>query len=95
MKAFELPIGQSRRRLRLEPREQTGTFKIYAADPAEDWIDHEQFRSVDIPPDGLLGIISVRDETDFDFEGPGAFTGQDLQSLAAQIVRHPAFKPGA
>jgi hypothetical protein len=42
--------------------------------------------------DGLLGTITVYDETRFNFDGIGAFTGQDLQSIAAQIVRHPEFK---
>lgn len=68
------------------------TFKIYAVDKAEDWLDHEVQRSVDVPEDGLLGTITIYDETRFNFDGIGAFTGQDLQSIAAQIVRHPDFK---
>jgi hypothetical protein len=47
----------------------------------------------DLPLGSLVGIIRVRDETDFDFEGSDAFNGQELQSLAAQIVSYPAFKP--
>jgi hypothetical protein len=92
MKTFEIPVGQSQRLLKFEPQKAVNTFKIYAADKAEDWIDHEQSRSVDVPEDGLLGIITVHSEHHFDFEGVGAFTGQDLLSIAAQIVKHPQFK---
>ena len=92
MKTFEIPVGQSQRLLKFEPQQKANTFKIYAADEAEDWIDYEQARSVDIPPDGLLGTITVYSEHHFDFEGVGAFTGQDLAGIAAQIVRHPQFK---
>jgi hypothetical protein len=92
MKSFEIPVGQSRRLLKFEPQEKANTFKIYAADRAEDWIDREQARSVDIPVDGLLGIITIRNTHQFDFEGVGAFTGQDLSNIAAQIVQHPQFR---
>jgi hypothetical protein len=92
MKTFEIPVGQSQRLLKFEPQEAANTFKIYAVDRAEDWIDHEQSRSVDVPPDGLLGTIKVYSEHHFDFNGAGALTGQDLSSIAAQIVRHPQFK---
>jgi hypothetical protein len=92
MKDFIIPVGQSRRELKFIPQEKQNTFKIYAVDPAEDWLDHEVQRSVDIPEDGLLGTITVHSETRFEFDGAGAFTGQDLQSIAAQISRHPAFK---
>jgi|GEM_PF-2843389 len=92
MKTFEIPVGQSRRLLKFEPQEAVNTFKIYAADKAEDWLDHEQARSVDLPPDGLLGTITVHGEHNFEFDGVGAFTGQELSSIAAQIVKHPQFK---
>jgi hypothetical protein len=93
MKTFEIPVGQGQRLLKFEPQEKANTFKIYAVDKAEDWIDYEQSRSVDLPPDGLLGTITVHGEHRFEFDGPGAFTGQDLSSIAAQIVKHPQFKP--
>jgi hypothetical protein len=94
MKSFEIPVGQSQHLLKFESQEKVNTFKIYAVDRAEDWIDREQARSVDIPTDGLLGTITVYSETHFDFDGVGAFTGQDLQSIAAQIAAHPQFKVG-
>jgi hypothetical protein len=92
MKTFEIPVGQSQRLLKFEPQEKANTFKIYAVDKAEDWIDHEQSRSVDLPGDGLLGTITVHDEHHFEFDGAGAFTGQDLQAIAAQIAKHPQFQ---
>jgi hypothetical protein len=92
MKTFEIPVGQSQRMLRFIPQEKTNKFKIYAVDKEQDWFDREVQRSVDLPGDGLLGTITIHDEGRFEFEGPGAFTGQDLQSIAAQIVRHPDFK---
>jgi hypothetical protein len=91
MKPFEIAVGQSQRLLKFEPQQKANTFKIYAVDKAEDWIDYEQSRSVDLPPDGLLGTITVHSERRFDFDGPGAFTGQDLESIAAQIAKHPQF----
>jgi len=94
MKSFEIPVGQSQRLLTFEPQEKANTFKIYATDRAEDWIDREQARSVDIPADGLLGTITIYDAHRFDFDGVGAFTGQDLSNIAAQIVKHPQFKTG-
>jgi len=92
MKTFDLQVGQSQRLLKFEPQETANTFKIYAVDKAEDWIDYEQARSVDLPADGLLGTITVYTARHFDFDGVGALTGQDLQSIAAQIVEHPQFK---
>jgi hypothetical protein len=92
MKTFEIRVGQGQRLLKFEPQQEVNTFKIYAADKAEDWIEYEQSRSVDIPEDGLLGTISVHSEHNFNFEGAGALTGQDLMSIAAQIVKHPQFK---
>lgn len=92
MKPFEITVGQSQRELRLEPQPQTNAFKIYALDAARDWIDHEQSRDVDLPEDGSLGIITVHSEKDFTFDGTGAFTGQELQSIAAQVSQHPQFK---
>jgi hypothetical protein len=91
MESFEIQVGQGQRRLRIEPAQDTNTFKIYAADPAEDWLDYEQSRSIDVPDDGVLGTLTVKSEKDFEFNGIGAFTGQDLQSMAAQIVLHPDF----
>lgn len=91
MDTFEIPVGQSQRLLRVETTAHNRTYKIYAADKAEDWLDEEQARSVDIPADGLLGTITVKGEKEFTFDGSSAFTGQDLQSIAAQIVRHPSF----
>lgn len=92
MKAFEIRVGQGQRLLRFEPQTDGNTFKIYAADKAEDWIDYEQSRSVDVPEDGLLGTITVYSERHFDFDGAGALTGQDLSGIAAQIAKHPQFK---
>lgn len=92
MKPFELPVGQSRRLLKFEPQEKANSFKIYAVDKAEDWLDYEQSRSVDLPGDGLLGTLTVHNEHHFEFDGAGALTGQDLQAIAAQIVKHPQFK---
>ncbi|HWD88946.1 MAG TPA: hypothetical protein VG367_12515 [Mucilaginibacter sp.] len=92
MRTFEIPVGQTQRLLRFVPQEEANTFKIYAADKEQDRLDRGVQRSVDLPGDGLLGIITVHDEGKFEFEGPGAFSGQDLQSIAAQIVRHPQFK---
>ncbi|MDN3549991.1 hypothetical protein [Mucilaginibacter aquaedulcis] len=92
MKAFEIRVGQSQQLLRFEPQEKTNTFKIYAVDKAEDWLNREQARSVDIPPDGLLGLITIHSAHHFEFDGPAAFTGQDLSSIAAQIVQHPQFR---
>jgi hypothetical protein len=89
MEKFEITIGQSRRGLRLEQQQNANTFKLFAADPVDDWFGYERPRSVDIPADGCLGTITVRGENDFDFEGAGAFTGQELQSIAAQVTRHP------
>ncbi|MDF2431490.1 MAG: hypothetical protein JWP44_1121 [Mucilaginibacter sp.] len=91
MKMFEIRVGQSQRLLKFEPQDQKNTFKIYAADPADDWIGYEQARSVDLPADGLLGTITVHSEHHFEFNGAGALTGQDLSAIAAQIVRHPQF----
>ena len=91
MKPFEIRVGQSQRLLRFEPQADKHTFKLYAVDKAEDWIDHEQARLVDVPEDGLLGTITVHSEHHFEFNGPGALTGQDLMSIAAQIVQHPQF----
>lgn len=95
MESFEIPVGQGQRRLRLVPAQDAHTFKVYAVDPAEDWLDYQQARSVYVPADGLLGTITIRGEKDFTFDGVGAFTGQDLQSIAAQVVRHPEFSPGS
>jgi hypothetical protein len=92
MKTFEIRVGQSQRLLKFESQEEKNMFKIYAADRAEDWIDYEQSRSVDVPTDGLLGTITVYNEKHFDFEGVGALTGQDLSGIAAQIVKHPQFR---
>jgi hypothetical protein len=92
MKAFEIRVGQGQRLLKFEPQDKVNQFKIYAADKAEDWIGYEQSRSVDVPQDGLLGTITIYSDHHFDFDGPGAFTGQDLLSIAAQIVKHPQFK---
>ncbi|WP_114940130.1 hypothetical protein [Mucilaginibacter endophyticus] len=92
MKPFEIRVGQSQQLLRFEPQAQPNTFKIYAVDKAEDWLDREQARSVDLPPDGSLGTITVHTAHHFDFDGAGAFTGQDLSAMAAQIVLHPQFK---
>jgi len=92
MKTFEIRIGQSQRLLKFEPLSQTNKFKVYAVDKAEDWLDYEQSRSVDIPEDGLLGIITVHSEHKFEFDGAGALTGQDLSSIAAQLSHHPQFK---
>ncbi len=91
MEDFEITAGETRRRLKLQPQEQANTYKIYAADPAEDWLNYQQARSADTPADGVLGTITVKGEKDFDFNGIGAFTGQDLQSIAAQVVLHPSF----
>ncbi|HEY8783316.1 MAG TPA: hypothetical protein VIM16_16945 [Mucilaginibacter sp.] len=91
MKTFELRVGQSQRLLKFEPQKKANTFKIYPADSAEDWIDYEQARSVDLPADGSLGTITVYSEHHFDFDGAGALTGQDLQAIATQIVKHPQF----
>jgi hypothetical protein len=93
MKDFELRVGQSQRLLKLVPQPKANTFKIYADDKAEDWIDYEQSRSVDVPVDGLLGTITVYSEHHFDYDGAGALTGQDLSGIAAQIAMHPQFKP--
>lgn len=95
MESFFVAIGQSQRQLTIEPQAQTGTYKVYAADRAEEWIDHERARSVDIPADGLLGTITVRSGHDFDFDGVGAFSGQDLLGIAAQIVLHPSYQGGS
>jgi hypothetical protein len=86
VKSFKLTVGLKHRQLRIEPGEEKGTFKLYAAGQTANCIDKVQSPSVDLPPESLVGIIRVRDETDFDFEGSGDFTGQDLLSLAAQIV---------
>ena len=91
MEVFEIAIGQSRRRLTIEPGAQENSFRIYAADKAEDWLNDEQARSVDIPAGGLLGTITLKGEKNFEFDGTGAFTGEDLQSIAAQIIRHPSY----
>jgi D-alanyl-D-alanine carboxypeptidase len=92
MKSFELPVGQSQRWLKFEPQKKANTFKIYAVDKAKDWLDYEQSRSVDLPDDGSLGTITVHNANQFEFDGAGALTGQDLQAIAAQIVNHPQFK---
>jgi hypothetical protein len=92
METFEIPVGQSQRQLRFVPQETANTFNIYAVDKAEDWLNHAMQRSANIPEDGLLGTITVSDEGRFDFNGIGTFTGQELQSMAAQIVRHPDFR---
>jgi hypothetical protein len=85
MEAFELSVGESKRRVSVRPGQQKATFKLFAAD--EDWIDHEQSPAAELPVGSLLGMIRLRDETDFDFEGHAAFTGQDLQRIAAQILQ--------
>ncbi|WP_345955182.1 hypothetical protein [Mucilaginibacter sp. PAMB04168] len=92
METFEIPVGPSQRLLKIEPQGTTNTYKIFAADRAQDWIDHEQARSVDIPDDGLLGTITVRSDRDFDFEGGGAFSGDEILGIAAQITLHPSFQ---
>jgi hypothetical protein len=90
MEDIEIAVGQSQRRLRLKPQ-QNNLYQIFAVDPAEDWLSYQQARSVDTPADGVLGTLTIKSEKDFEFDGIGAFTGQDLQSMAAQIVRHPSF----
>jgi len=92
METFEVAVGQSQRQLRVEPQAEHNVYKIYAADPALDWIDHAQARSVDVPEDGLLGTITVRNERDFDFDGVAAFSGNEVLGIAAQIVRHPSYQ---
>jgi hypothetical protein len=92
MESFEIPIGPSQRRLKIEPQPQTGTYKIYAADPIADWMEHEQTNMVDLPADGLLGSITIRAEHDFDFDGAGVFSGDEVLGIAAQLVRHPSFQ---
>ncbi|MBS7564658.1 hypothetical protein KHS38_09605 [Mucilaginibacter sp. Bleaf8] len=91
MEPFEIPVGPSQRQLRIEPQSDSNTFKIFAVDTYQDWIDHEQARSVDIPADGLLGTIKIKSERDFTFDGVGAFSGDELLGIAAQIVRHPSY----
>ncbi|GAB2703764.1 hypothetical protein GCM10027037_32060 [Mucilaginibacter koreensis] len=90
MEDFEIAVGETQRRLKVQAQ-GGNTYQIYAVDPAEDWLNYQQARSVDTPADGVLGTITVKGEKDFEFNGIGAFTGQDLQSMAAQIVRHPSF----
>jgi hypothetical protein len=92
METFEIPVGPSQRLLKIEPQGANHTYKIFASDPALDWIDHELARSVDVPADGLLGTITVRSERDFDFDGVGAFSGDEILGIAAQIVRHPSYQ---
>lgn len=92
METFEVAVGQSQRQLRIEPQGTNNVYKIFAVDPALDWIDHEQARSVDVPEDGLLGTITVRSERDFDFDGVAAFSGNEVLGIAAQIVRHPSYQ---
>jgi hypothetical protein len=92
METFEVAVGQSQRQLRVEPQAANNVYKIYAVDPALDWIDHEQARSVDVPENGLLGTITVRSERDFDFDGVAAFSGNEVLGIAAQIVRHPSYQ---
>ena len=92
MKAFEIRVGPGQESLRLEPQETKNTFKIFALDKAQDWLDRERARSVDVPDDGSLGIITVHSARHFEFNGAGAFTGQDLAAIAAQVVLHPQFK---
>lgn len=93
MEAFEISIGQSRRTLRLEPQQQPKQFKLYATDRTEEWIDHGLARDADLPPDGYLGTMKIESETVFDFDGSGTFTGEELHSIAAQVVKHPDFEP--
>ena len=93
METFEIAVGQSRRRLKLEPQEDSRQFKIYAVDPAEDWIDYGQARDTDLSKDGYLGNIKVESETIFVFDGSAAFTGQELESIVAQVTKHPQFNP--
>ena len=92
MKTFELRVEQRRRRLQLEPQQDIHTFKIFAADPVQDRLDHERPRSVDMSEEGCLGTMTVRGENDF-FDVAGALTGQELQSIAAQVIYHPSFHP--
>jgi hypothetical protein len=92
METFEVAVGQSQRQLRVEPQAANNVYKIFAVDPALDWIDHEQARSVDVPENGLLGTIIVRSERDFDFDGVAAFSGNEVLGIAAQIVRHPSYQ---
>jgi hypothetical protein len=92
METFEVAVGQSQRQLRVEPQAANNVYKIFAVDPALDWIDHEQARSVDVPENGLLGTITVRSEHDFDFDGVAAFSGNEVLGIAAQIVRHPSYQ---
>jgi hypothetical protein len=85
METLEITVGQNQRGLRLEPQPQADTFKIFASDPTQDWLDYERPEQVDLPEDGCQGQITVRGETDFDFEGAGAFTGPELQNIAGQV----------
>ena len=85
METLEITVGQSQRGLRLERQQRPDAFKIFASDPAQDWVDYERPNQVDLPEDGCLGQITVRGETDFDFEGAGAFTGPELQNIAGQV----------
>ena len=55
----------------LEPQETANTFKIFALDKAQDWLDRERARSVDVPDDGSLGVITVHSAQHFEFGGPG------------------------
>jgi hypothetical protein len=92
MESFEIPIGPNQRQLKIEQQPQAGTYKIFAVDAIEDWIEHGQSNMADIPADGLLGTITLRSEHDFDFEGAGVFSGDEVMGIAAQIVRHPSYQ---
>lgn len=88
MNTFEIQVGQSHRSLRIEPQDAKGAYKIFAADKYQDWVDHERPRMIDMPEDGFLGTITVRSAKDFDFDGTGAFTGNEMLSIAGQIIQY-------
>ncbi|WP_207427931.1 hypothetical protein [Pedobacter sp. SYSU D00535] len=97
MENFEIQIGQERRRLVIEPvivQETSGytnVFRITDPDINSSLAEKDPVDIDDIPTDSTLGQITIRTEKDFDFEGGGTLSGDELLGIAAQIVRHPTF----
>jgi hypothetical protein len=88
MDTFQITIGADQRRLNIVPQDKQGAYKIYAADLNDELVNSDTPDPDSFPVDNLLGTIDVRSEKDFTFEGPGAFSGDELLGIAAQLIIH-------
>ncbi len=92
MESFEIQIGKDQKKLKIE-KIGTGTnsYKILDTNTNTELTDKDPLEIEDVPVSSELGKITVRSEKDFDFEGAGPFSGDELLGIAAQITLHPSF----